>query len=133
MYCVQGGKKRAVKSRLAQSGRLEETANKTAVANALGLSAADKLASVGGKLGSMALGGKGALASKLPMALSTGAKPDPVSAARPVIKERAVPPQVPSFLLNRARITLLAASSGCFHKWMGVIGLQSKARIIHHA
>jgi len=91
---IQGGKTRAVKSRLGRSGRLEETANKTAVANALGMSANDKMASLGGKLGSMALGGKGALATKLPMALSTMAKPETAPVTRPGIKERAVPPQV---------------------------------------
>jgi hypothetical protein len=96
---IQGGKTRVVKSRLGRSGRLEETANKTAVANALGMSTNDKVASLGGKLESMALGGKGALASKMPMTLSTTVKPELAPVTSPAIKQRAVPPQVP---LSRA-------------------------------
>lgn len=62
---------RPVRSRLAKSSRLGDGGEKAAVANALGLSPADKMSSLGGKMGSLSVG-KGALAAKLPL-MSLGA------------------------------------------------------------
>ena len=77
------------KSRLGRTGRLEETSNKTAMANALGLSANDKELSLSSKMGSMAVGTKGALSAKLPIIAATNEAP-----IRHELKPRSTPPQV---------------------------------------
>lgn len=62
----QASKLRPSKSRLSRNARFAEGSEKAAVANALGLSSNDKISSLGGKL-DLSLGGKGSLATKLPM------------------------------------------------------------------
>ena len=73
---------------------MEETANKAAVADALGLST-DKEMSLGAKMGSLALGSKGALSAKLPIiAASNLPRTEEKSVRRETKPARATPPQV---------------------------------------
>ena len=90
----QGGRAKGAKSRLGRTARLEETANKAAVADALGLST-DKEMSLGAKMGSLALGSKGALSAKLPIiAASNLPRTEEKSVRREAKPARATPPQV---------------------------------------